>query len=116
MSKPRCTQPGCDGEHTPSVHKLMGKENVGVNLVAEGESEIGESEDEDEDEDKGWWVGTVGVTEMPDQEEGTLDKMDESEPEKGVRCASVKSGYRLEEEPECSSGDYSADKLAEEGW
>jgi hypothetical protein len=27
MSKPRCTQPGCDGEHTPSVHKLMGEEN-----------------------------------------------------------------------------------------
>jgi hypothetical protein len=38
MSKPRCTQSGCDGEHTPSVHKLMGEENVGMNLVAEGES------------------------------------------------------------------------------
>ncbi len=25
MSKPRCTQSGCDGEHTPSVHKLMGR-------------------------------------------------------------------------------------------
>jgi hypothetical protein len=24
LSKPRCTQPGCNGEHTPGVHKLMG--------------------------------------------------------------------------------------------
>jgi hypothetical protein len=44
MSKPRCTQSGCDGEHTPSVHKLMAEEHAGVNLVAE-------DEDEDEDED-----------------------------------------------------------------
>jgi hypothetical protein len=114
MSKPRCTLSVCDGEHTPSVHKLMGEENVGVNLVAEGESEIGE--DEDEDEDEGWWVGTVGVAEMPDQEERNLDEMVEPEPEKGVRCASVKSGYRLEEEPECPSDDCSADEQAEDEW
>jgi hypothetical protein len=82
----------------------MGEENVGVNLVAEDESERGEDEDEDEDEDEGWWVGTVGVAEMPDQEEGTLDEMVESEPEREVRCASVKSSYRLEEEPKCPSG------------
>jgi hypothetical protein len=37
MSKPRCTQSGCDGEHTPSMHKLMGEEHVGVNLVTEDE-------------------------------------------------------------------------------
>jgi hypothetical protein len=60
MSKPRCTQFGCDGEHTPSVHKLMGEENVGVNLVAEDGSEVGEDEDEDEDEDEGWWLGRLG--------------------------------------------------------
>ncbi len=36
MSKPRCTQSRCDGEHTPSVLKLMGEERAGVNLVAEG--------------------------------------------------------------------------------
>ncbi len=44
LSKPRCTQPGCDGEHTPSVHKLMGEESAGVNLIAEDGSE-GEDED-----------------------------------------------------------------------
>jgi hypothetical protein len=25
FSKPKCTQAGCDGEHTPSVHKLLGE-------------------------------------------------------------------------------------------
>jgi hypothetical protein len=55
MSKPRCMQSRCDGEHTPSVHKLVGEESVGVNLVAEDESET-----EDEDEDEGWW-GRRGV-------------------------------------------------------
>ncbi len=34
LSEPRCTQAGCDGEHTPGVHKLMGEESAGVNLVA----------------------------------------------------------------------------------
>jgi hypothetical protein len=72
MSKPRCAQSGCDGEHTPSVHKLMGEEHVGVNLVAEDESEVEGDEDGDEDEyqdqdkDEGWWVGTVGMMEVPD--------------------------------------------------
>jgi hypothetical protein len=67
LSKPGCTQPGCDGEHTPSMHKLMGEENVGVNLVAEhGSEDEDEGEDESEDEDEGWWVGTVGVMEEPE--------------------------------------------------
>jgi hypothetical protein len=57
LSKPRCTQTGCDGEHTPGVHKLMGEESVGVNLVAE------DGWESEEDEDEGWWVGTVGVVE-----------------------------------------------------
>ncbi len=65
LSKPRCTQPGCNGEHTPGVHKLMGEESAGVNLIAEGGSEE-EDEDREEDEDEGWWVGTVGVMETPD--------------------------------------------------
>ncbi len=95
MSKPRCTQSGCDGEHTPSVHKLMGEEHVGVNLVAEDESETGE--DEDEDEDEGWWVGTVGMMEVPDQEKEILGEM-------------------VESEPEHPSDDCFADEVAEDGW
>jgi hypothetical protein len=80
MSKPRCTQSGCDGEHTPAVHKLMAEEHVGVNLVAEDEDED-ESEDGDREEDEGWWVGTVGAMEIPNREEGILSEVDESEPE-----------------------------------
>jgi hypothetical protein len=112
MSKPRCTQTGCDGEHTPSVHKLMGEESAGVNLVAEDESELGE----DEDEDEGWWVGTVGAMEMQDQEEGTLDETIESEPEEGIHCTGVQSGSRLEEEPGYPSDNCSADELIENEW
>jgi hypothetical protein len=47
--KPRCTQAGCDGEHTPGAHQLMEGESAGVNLVVEDESELGEDEDEDEE-------------------------------------------------------------------
>ncbi len=112
MSKPRCTQTGCDGEHTPSVHKLKGEESVSVNLVAEDESELGE----DEDEDEGWWVGTVGAMEMQDQEEETLDETIESEPEEGIHCTGVQSGSRLEEEPKYPSDNCSADELVENGW
>ncbi len=68
LSKPRCTQAGCDGEYTPNVHKLMGEENAGVNLVAEDESEL------EEDEDEEWWVGTVGVMEAQDEEEGSTGR------------------------------------------
>jgi hypothetical protein len=35
LSKPRCTQAGCNGEHTPGAHKLMTGDSAGVNLVAE---------------------------------------------------------------------------------
>jgi hypothetical protein len=38
LSKPRCTQAGCDGDHTPSVHKLMGEDSAGVNVIAGDES------------------------------------------------------------------------------
>jgi hypothetical protein len=39
LSKPRCAQAECDGEHTPGVHRLMGEESAGVKLVAEDEWE-----------------------------------------------------------------------------
>jgi hypothetical protein len=72
LSKPRCTRTGCDGEHTPNVHTLMGEDNAGVNLITgvedreETEDEIeAEGEYEWEYEEGGWWVGTVGVMEVP---------------------------------------------------
>jgi hypothetical protein len=54
LSKPRCTQARCYGEHTPRAHRLMAGGSVTVNLVAEDKSEL------DEDEDEEWWVGTIG--------------------------------------------------------
>ncbi len=59
LSKPRCTQASCDGEHTPRVHELMGEESVGVNLVAEDEYES--------EEDEEWWVGTVRMEEVREE-------------------------------------------------
>ncbi len=52
LSKPRCTQAGCDGEHMPGVHKLMGEDSAGVNIIAEYKSED-EDEVREEDKDEG---------------------------------------------------------------
>ncbi len=76
LSKPRCAQASCDGEHTPSVHELMGEESANVNLVAE---------DEYESEDEEWWVGTVRMEEVQEDEEETLEEIDESKPEREAR-------------------------------
>jgi hypothetical protein len=72
LSKPKCTQAGCDGEHSPSVHELMGEENVNVNLVAEDKNEYESEEDEE------WWVGTVRMEETEEEEEETLQRVDKS--------------------------------------
>jgi hypothetical protein len=77
LSKPRCTRNGCDGEHTPNVHRLLGEDDAKVNFIAgiEGEEEYEtvyeagnehevECEYEREYEDGGLWVGTVGAVEM----------------------------------------------------
>jgi hypothetical protein len=118
MSKPRCTQSGCDGEHTPGVHKLMVEENAGVNLVAEDEGETDEDggEDEDKDEDEGWWVGTIGAMEVPDQERETLEEMIKPQPVKGDHRSGEEDNFRPEMQPECSSDDCSADEPTEDGW
>jgi hypothetical protein len=76
LSKPKCTQAGCDGEHTPGVHELLVEEIVGVNLVAEDEYES--------EEDEEWWIGTVRMEEIQEEEEETLEEIDESEPEREV--------------------------------
>jgi hypothetical protein len=73
LSKPRCTRSGCDGEHTPNVHRLMGEDDAKVTLIAGDEreeeykarDEYGiECEYKWEYEDGGLWVGTVGAVEV----------------------------------------------------
>jgi hypothetical protein len=130
LSKPRCTRPGCDGEHTPGVHMLMGEDNAGVNLLAGGDDEEeardgGETEGETEgecgykweSEDGGWWVGTVGVVE-------TLEEMEEApctttglEPAQGGVQDTEEDDNQVEWEynfqvNECSEGELAGD----EGW
>ncbi len=116
MSKPRCTQPGCDGEHTPSVHKLMGEENAGVNLIAEDRDGEDEVEDEDEDEDEGWWVGTIGVMEMPDQMEEAPDRMFGQGREREGYYTGVESDNEVQERPGYPLSDCLADEAAEDQW
>jgi hypothetical protein len=49
LSKPRCTRPGCDGEHASGLHALMGEADAEVNLVAGGGGEaVGGHEHEHE--------------------------------------------------------------------
>jgi hypothetical protein len=85
LSKPRCTRPGCDGEHASGLHALMGEADAEVNLVAGDEGEaVGEHEHEHEHEHEpeyghqyeceyeGLWVGTLGATEVPKEANRSL--------------------------------------------
>ncbi len=100
LSKPRCTQPGCDGEHTPGVHKLMGEERAGMNLVTEDGDEEDEDEDEGENDDEGWWVGTVGLVEAPDWAGETPRGVPSPEQEDGL--GEDEDDSQTEERPDCS--------------
>jgi hypothetical protein len=129
LSKPRCTRSGCDGEHTPNVHMLMGEDNAKVNLIAgdEGEGEhetVYEAGDEHgveceyewEYEDGGLWVGTVGAVEMLEWGEeapctaGASASVLDGRPD-GVRDddqAEQGSEFQVNEDPE--------EEPAENGW
>jgi hypothetical protein len=97
LSRPRCTQAGCDGEHTPGVHELLGEEHVGVNMVAGDECES--------DEDENWWVGVVRVEEAQEEEVETLEETDEAETKGEARYITSiltrKDDSGLEDEFEC---------------
>jgi hypothetical protein len=117
LSKPRCTQPGCNGEHTPGVHKLMGEESAGVNLVAE---DGGEEEDEveagEEDEDEGWWVRTVGVMETLDWVEETSRSFPSLGQAQDADYGEAEDGGQIEYEPELLLDDCSASEMADDEW
>jgi hypothetical protein len=115
LSKPRCTQPGCDGEHTPGVHKLMGKDSVGVNLIAEDGSKD-EDEAREEDEDEGWWVGTVGVMEMTDWTEETSRSVSSLGRAHDADHGEAEDDGQVEYESEPLLGEYSASEVAEDEW
>jgi hypothetical protein len=115
LSKPRCNQPGCDGEHTPGVHKLMGEENAGVNLVAEDkDTEDAEAEEDGGNEDEGWWVGTIGVMEASDGAEDAL--YGEAKPSRGQQAGYSKTewGQQGESGPDHPLEDCSANEATED--
>ncbi len=118
LSNPRCTRTGCDGEHTPNVHMLMGEDNAGVNLIAgdedEDENEAG-GEYEWEYEDGGWWVGTVGVMEAPGwttEASCTTDSLNPAQgsDQDGVRDDTQIEGKREFQVNECSEGEVAGDE------
>jgi hypothetical protein len=115
LSKPRFTRPGCDGEHTPGAHMLMGKGDAEVNLVAGDEDEAGDEgeaedgygyEDEYENEDGyeyeyecgGWWVGTVGAMEMPEGADGPSSTTTDQGPVQGDGRGEMEEGEMTENE------------------
>jgi hypothetical protein len=117
LSKPRCTQDGCDGEHTSSVHRLVREESASANFVTEIESG---SQDEGGDEDQGWWVGTVGMTEIRENKEEALEEVGESESEEEIYSPASNCARRgelgLGEAIKCPSDDYLTGESEGDGW
>ncbi len=98
------------------MHKLMGEENAGVNLIAEDRDGEDEDEDQDEAEDEEWWVGTVGVMEMPDQVEEVPNRMFRQGREREGYHTGVEGDDGVQERPGYPLGisDCSADEAAED--
>ncbi len=128
LSKPRCMHPGCDRDHTPGVHMLMGEDNTGVNLLAGEEDENGagdggETEGETEGEygyeweyeDRGWWVGTVGVVEtLGETEEAPCATTDLGSAQGGIQDteeddSQVGWGHNFQVN-KCSEGELAGDE------
>jgi hypothetical protein len=123
LSKPRCTRPGCDGEHTPNVHMLMGEDNAGVNLIA-GDEDKKETEDEYEAEgeyeweyeDGGWWVGTVGMMEAPGWTEEASHITDSVVPTQGGSQDGVRGDSQAERDSEFQVNDCTEGEMAGDEW
>ncbi len=123
LSKPRCTRTGCDGEHTPNVHTLMGEDNAGVNLIA-GDEDKEETEDKNEAEgeyeweyeDGGWWVGTVGVMEAPGWTGEASYTTDSLAPAQGGGLDGVRGDSQAERESEFQVNDCSEGEMAGDEW
>jgi hypothetical protein len=125
LSKPNCARPGCDGEHTPGVHPLMGEDDAEVNLVAGDGDEAGDEDEtvdeyeyeyEDEHEDghefeceyEGLWVGTIGATEVLKRTGESSDIADGRGPAQGANQDKVKGEGRAGQDH-----DFQADKCSE---
>jgi hypothetical protein len=116
MAEGGCLSPGapsgCDGEHTPNIHMLMGEGEAKVNFIAGTE---GEEEYEWEYEDGGLWVGTVGAVEVLEwggEASTTTDALasvlngSHPDKERGSEQTNQESDFQISESPEEeSAGD-----------
>ncbi len=97
------------------MHKLMGEDGAGVNLIAEDGSED-EDEAREEDEDEGWWVGTVGVMETLDWAEETSRSIPSLGQAHEADHGEAEDNGQIEYEPEPLLGEYSAGEIAGDEW
>ncbi len=105
------------------MHMLMGEESAGVNIIAgDGGREEDEDEDEDEaegeneNEDEEWWVGTVGVMEMPDWAEETPCSVPSLEQARGNDHGEAEDGGQREHKRELLPSKCSEGEMAEDEW
>jgi hypothetical protein len=78
LTKPRCTRPGCDGEHTSKLHALVGEADAEVNVVAgDGDEAVSWHESERDyqtgSEYEDLWADTT-EGHHPAEEEGMADQ------------------------------------------
>ncbi len=71
LTKPRCTRPDCDGEHTSKLHTLVGEDDAEVNIVAGDDDEVasgheGEYDHQLDHEYEDLWVGTFEAADAPE--------------------------------------------------
>jgi hypothetical protein len=74
----------------------------------------------EEDEDEEWWVGTVGVMEVRDEEEEAPEEIDESEPEEETQFTTSicirKDDSGLEDKFKYPVDTHSPEELEEDRW
>jgi hypothetical protein len=95
----------------------MGEESARVNITTGDEGrEEDESEDEakDEGEDEGWWVGTVGVLEVPEWAEESPHGVFCTEQERETHHSDADVSSQPGEGPDCMLSDCPADETAED--
>jgi hypothetical protein len=112
LTKPRCTRPGCDGEHTSKLHTLVGEADAEVNVVAgDGDETVSWYENERgyqmSSEYEDLWADTT-EDQHPPEEEG---KADQYECEYGSLWVGT---IRVAEELDGSEGTTAERELAQE--
>jgi hypothetical protein len=103
LSKPRCTRPGCDGEHASKLHALMGEADAEVNIVAGDEGEVVSEYEDEYDHQHSYeyedlWVGTLGATEVPKEADEPTDTTGGREP---PQCDDLAEEEEMADQYEC---------------